>query len=94
MPRPPAPCGTNSAYLRHRRRGEPVDEACLEAHRRTITELRRRRGVKPRVRGPEHGTRAAYQREWLRWRSGEGPPPCEECRAANAEATRRYRARS
>jgi len=26
-----APCGTESACRRHRRRGEPVDEACLHA---------------------------------------------------------------
>ncbi|WP_341719981.1 WhiB family transcriptional regulator [Micromonospora sp. FIMYZ51] len=29
-----APCGTNAAYRRHKRRGEPVDEACLVAERR------------------------------------------------------------
>ena len=26
------PCGTRAAYVRHRRRGEPVDEACLAAN--------------------------------------------------------------
>jgi hypothetical protein len=25
------PCGTEAAYVRHRRRGEPVDQACREA---------------------------------------------------------------
>lgn len=34
MPRALAPCGTDSAFQRHKRRGEPVDEACREAHRR------------------------------------------------------------
>lgn len=29
----PAPCGTTAAAKRHRRRGEPLDEACLQAER-------------------------------------------------------------
>lgn len=33
MARPPAPCGTLSAYKRHKRKGEPVDAACLAAMR-------------------------------------------------------------
>lgn len=33
MARPPAPCGTFSAYKRHKRKGEPVDDACAEAAR-------------------------------------------------------------
>ncbi|WP_433225466.1 hypothetical protein [Actinomadura formosensis] len=32
MSRPPAPCGTHSAYTRHVRLSEPVDEACRVAH--------------------------------------------------------------
>lgn len=32
-PRELAPCGTRAAYCRHRRRGEPVDDACAEASR-------------------------------------------------------------
>lgn len=31
MPRPPAPCGTFAAYRRHKRKGEPVDDACQQA---------------------------------------------------------------
>lgn len=31
MARPPAPCGTLSAYKRHKRKGEPVDPACMAA---------------------------------------------------------------
>ena len=31
MPRPPAPCGTESAYKRHMRKKEPVDAACRAA---------------------------------------------------------------
>lgn len=35
-PKPPRvldPCGTPGAYQRHRRAGEPIDEACGKAHR-------------------------------------------------------------
>lgn len=31
MARPPAPCGTLSAYKRHKRKGEAVDPACMAA---------------------------------------------------------------
>ena len=49
MPRPLAPCGTYSAYRRHKNRSEEIDAACRqaardEANRRAI---QRRRGVKP-----------------------------------------------
>ncbi|MGW1071519.1 WhiB family transcriptional regulator [Streptomyces sp. NPDC002537] len=30
--RPPALCGSESAYQRHLRNGEPVDDACRQAH--------------------------------------------------------------
>lgn len=33
MPRSLAPCGTAAAYRRHKRRGEPVDDACAAAAR-------------------------------------------------------------
>lgn len=33
MARPLSPCGTPAAYRRHRRRGEPVDDACAAAAR-------------------------------------------------------------
>jgi len=32
-PREIPPCGTHKAFSRHKRRGEPVDDACLEAGR-------------------------------------------------------------
>lgn len=34
MPQYLAPCGTMTAYKRHKRRGEPVDEACAAACRK------------------------------------------------------------
>ncbi|MFG3090642.1 WhiB family transcriptional regulator [Streptomyces antibioticus] len=46
-PKPPgagrakAPCGTKSAYERHRRLGEPIDQACREANARANREYRR-----------------------------------------------------
>lgn len=36
-------CGTNQAYRAHRMRGEPIDEACLEARRWTRYDLKLRR---------------------------------------------------
>lgn len=33
-----APCGTPAAYRRHKRRGEPIDEACDKANRRNRQE--------------------------------------------------------
>lgn len=37
------PCGTNSAYFRHWHRGEPIDDACAQAHH-DYTEQYRRKG--------------------------------------------------
>ncbi|HEY8378102.1 MAG TPA: hypothetical protein VIK91_16510 [Nannocystis sp.] len=37
------PCGTKAAYERHRRRREPVDDACRSAHNRYVrTRMRAR----------------------------------------------------
>lgn len=36
MPRPRARCGTDSAYRRHLRLGEQVDDACRRAHADTL----------------------------------------------------------
>ena len=38
MPRPPAPCGTYTAYKRHLRNDEPVDEACRRASDERVAE--------------------------------------------------------
>lgn len=38
MPRPPAPCGSYSAYKRHLRKGEPVDAACRRASDERVAE--------------------------------------------------------
>lgn len=49
MPRPLAPCGTYSAYRRHKRRGEEIDVDCRQAARdeANLRAIQRRRGVKP-----------------------------------------------
>ncbi|NUS83009.1 MAG: WhiB family transcriptional regulator [Streptomyces sp.] len=36
-----APCGTESAYSRHQRKGEPIDQACREAHAQVSRHYRR-----------------------------------------------------
>lgn len=47
MPKPPgagrplAPCGTKSAYERHRRKKEPIDQACRDAQALANREYRR-----------------------------------------------------
>lgn len=48
MPRPIAPCGTYSAYRRHKRRGEDVDVDCRQAARdeANLRAIQRRRGGK------------------------------------------------
>ncbi|MFK0140662.1 WhiB family transcriptional regulator [Streptomyces murinus] len=45
--RPLAPCGTPSAYDRHIKLGEPVDDACRGAHTRASAEKRERVKQKP-----------------------------------------------
>ena len=42
------PCGTQSAYARHKRRGEEVDPACLTAAREYKAEWMRRRRAQQR----------------------------------------------
>lgn len=38
--RKPAPCGTDSAYQRHVRNGEPIDDDCRTAHKRATAQYR------------------------------------------------------
>lgn len=79
--RPPAPCGTPSAYDRHTRNGEPIDDACREAHNA------KRRQSKSKARGPaECGTRRGYQKH-----RRDGEPACDACRQANTDADNRLR---
>lgn len=71
-----APCGTQSAYTRHVKKGEPIDDACRKAN----TEAKRTKGAPtPGRRKPiEHGTLKGYKQHLYR-----GEQACEECLEAN-----------
>ena len=75
---PIAPCGTQSAYTRHVKKGEPIDDACRAAN----TEAKRTKGVPtPGRRQPiEHGTLKGYKQHRYR-----GEQACADCLAANRE---------
>jgi hypothetical protein len=75
-----APCGTQSAYTRHVRKGEPIDDACRQAN----TEAKRTKGTPtPGRRKPiEHGTLKGYQQHVYR-----GEKACADC----VEAHRLYK---
>jgi hypothetical protein len=81
--RTPAPCGTASAYTRHVKRGEPIDEACRQAN----TEAKRTKGTPtPARRKPiAHGTpRGAKQHRY------RGEPLCDPCHRAEADYQREW----
>lgn len=96
---PIAPCGTESAYRRHKRYREPIDEACAEGHAEWLDQSRERRRKnrnlsKARIRArngyvPKEllpcGTRAAAERHKRR-----GEPIDEACRLAYNAARREY----
>jgi hypothetical protein len=94
--REPQPCGTPAAYQRHRKNGEPLDDACREAWRlksaayraanletaRAADRESKRRRRREEAREPMPcGTNAARQRHVDR-----GEPVDEAC----AEAGRAY----
>lgn len=76
-----APCGTQSAYTRHVKRGEPIDDAC----RRANTEAKRTKGTPtPSRRQPiEHGTLKGYRQHNYR-----GEAACAACLEAHREYKR------
>jgi hypothetical protein len=85
--RPLADCGTESAYDRHVRRGEPIDDACRAAHTRASAERRERAKEAPKKREPAKcGTRPGYQRH-----RKNGEVACDACRQANTDADNRLR---
>ena len=71
MPRAKAPCGTYSAYKRHKRDDEPVDEACRQAsiERSREQTASRKAAESPHV--PQHGIEAPppgkSRQESLEW---------------------------
>jgi hypothetical protein len=44
------PCGTDAAYQRHHRYGQPIDQACADAHRETMNRIRENNDVRDRER--------------------------------------------
>jgi hypothetical protein len=82
-----APCGTPSAYSRHVKKGEPIDDACRKAN----TEAKRTKGVPtPSRRQPiAHGTLKGYKQHRYR-----GETACAGCLEANrlyvADRSRKY----
>ncbi|ARF75705.1 hypothetical protein B7C62_28195 [Kitasatospora albolonga] len=74
-----SPCGTNTAYDRHVRRGEPVDTACRKAHAEHSRAQRERERHRPRRAVPDGcGTTRAYYRHIQ-----AGEPIDEACQAAS-----------
>ena len=83
------PCGTEAAWQRHNYRGEPIDEACEQAHRtfkRDWERTARARSIElppcTECRGPRkprqgaHGWCSACYNRWLdAGRPVDGPPP-------------------
>lgn len=71
-----APCGTQSAYTRHVKNGDPIDDAC----RRANTEAKRTKGTPtPSRRKPiDHGTLKGYKQHLYR-----GEKACASCLEAN-----------
>ncbi len=71
-----APCGTQSAYTRHVKNGDPIDDAC----RRANTEAKRTKcAPTPSRRQPiDHGTLKGYQQHRYR-----GETACDECLEAH-----------
>lgn len=84
MARPLAPCGTNSAYLRHIRWGQQPCNACRAAH--AATEAKRRaRQVKPPRELVPCGRESAYRRHLRR-----NEVPCKACCEAHTAEIRSY----
>jgi hypothetical protein len=76
------PCGTASARRRHIRLGEPVDQACREAHAaeeraryQPVSPARRRRAEERRL--AAIAAQAAWRREEYAFFRGFGMPPWE-----------------
>lgn len=74
--RPLAPCGTKAAYQRHMKRGEPIDELCMQVHKPKP----KRTG---RVPSRPCGTNSAAARH-----RRHGEEPCAACKAAEKEYAR------
>jgi hypothetical protein len=99
MPRQLKPCGTNAAWERHQYRGEPVDDACEQAHlaynrNRGRVIRARNRNAEPctncrKPRKAHQGARGWCQACYCRWvkagRPVDGPPPVRPRNAGRRE---------
>jgi len=56
------PCGTDTAYSRHRRRGEPACEPCQLAHKAKMREYRQRTRSRPEGERADANARGRAQR--------------------------------
>ncbi|MDX5568457.1 WhiB family transcriptional regulator [Streptomyces sp. ID05-04B] len=81
--RPRAECGTASAYDRHSKLGEPIDDACRAAHTARSAEYRQTREKREPA---KCGTRSGYQKHVR-----EKTAICTPCRQANTDADNRLR---
>ncbi|MCW2897805.1 MAG: hypothetical protein JWO67_70 [Streptosporangiaceae bacterium] len=82
--RPLAPCGTESAYNRHVRKGEPIDDACRRANTKAKAEQQRQpvqdsSRLKPIAHGEPRGAKQHRYR---------GEELCDACHRAEAEYQR------
>lgn len=84
MTRQPAPCGKNSAYQRHLRRGETPCAACRQAHAEFVAEQRKGKHRPRRV--AECGTPSGYNRH-MRHKED----PCDPCRQVHSKEMRDWR---
>lgn len=78
-PRVLQPCGTVTAYRRHKNRGEDPCAPCTDAAREHWRAVDRARGIQPRKTPvAECGTRSGYAKH-----RRDGTPTCQPCREAN-----------
>ena len=74
-----APCGTPSAYHRHVKNGEPIDDACRRANTEYKAAQNRRPVVAPaKLKHIAHGTLKGYKQHRYR-----GEQACVECLEAH-----------
>jgi hypothetical protein len=98
IPKPPrpaqplAPCGTEAAHRRHVRNGEPIDQACRQAHNEAGRRRRQRRrqaliaaGLATDRPPARCGTPAGYKKH-----ARENTEKCGPCLAAKAAETKHY----
>jgi hypothetical protein len=79
-----ADCGTESAYNRHVRKGEPIDDACRRANTKAKA-VQQRQAVQDssRLKPIAHGKLSGYKQHRYR-----GEEPCADCKAGAAEYQR------